>query len=273
MRAACFITIALLAAHVPARAQVLATVGSAKITVEEFKRKYEQVKQQAAHGAPTQEQFLEDLVRFEMGLQEAERAQLANDPLVKERFEQVLYNSLLEKNLGAPVEGIKITEAEMKSFYKINPELHIAHILIDLKQDAKPEQREATRKRALEILDDVRKSKRPFEDLVKLYSDDIATKEMGGDIGFQSRVTLLPAIYDAAVKMRAGEVKGLLETRFGFHIIKLIEKRDYEMADKRQIRAALFDSRRAELFNKYFDKLKKSYRVDINKDAMQALKR
>ncbi len=266
-----FILIALAMVSAQSHAQVLATVGNNKITVEEFNKKFEDVKRQSVN-PPTQEQFLEDLIRYEVGVQEAEKMKLAQNPLVKERFKQVLYNSLLEDKLGKPVEGIKIAEAEMKDFYKKNPELRLAHILIDLKQNAKPEERESTRKRALEILDDVKKSKRAFEELVKLYSDDIPTKELGGDIGFQSRVTLLPSIYDVAVNMKQGEVRGLLETRFGFHIVKLLDRRSYDLADKRQIRAALFDAKRAKLFNDYFEKTKKNYKIDINREALKSAK-
>lgn len=256
---------------VNASAQVLATVGNSKITLDEFNRKFEEVKKQAMN-APTAEQFLEDLVRYEVGVQEAEKQKLANEPAVKERIKQVYYNSLLEKQLGKKVEDIKISDGEMKDFYKKNPELRIAHILIDMKANATAEERETTRKRALEIYDDVKKSKRAFEELVKLYSDDIPTKEMGGDIGFQSRVTLLPAIYDVAVNMKEGEIRGLLETRFGFHIIKLVDRRGYDMADKRQIRAALFDVKRAKLFDDYFDRAKKGYKIDINKEALKSVK-
>lgn len=255
-----------------ANAQTLATVGNTKITLEEFNRKFEEVKKQSMN-APTPEQFLEDLVRFEVGVQEAEKQKIQNDAPVKERIKQVYYNSLLEKQIGKRVEEIKISDGEMKEFYKKNPELRIAHILIDLKVNATPEEREITRKRALEIYDDVKKSKRNFEELVKLYSDDIPTKEMGGDIGFQSRVTLLPAIYDVAVNMKEGEIKGLLETRFGFHIIKLVDRRSYDMADKRQIRAALFDVKRAKIFDDYFDRAKKGYKIEINREALKSVKK
>lgn len=259
-----------LAGTVHASAEVIATVGSAKITKEDFTRRLEDLRRQAVN-PPGPESFLEDVVRFEMGVQEAEKEKLQNDPVVKERIKQVLYNSLLEKQIGKKVEGIEINEKEMKAFYKKNPELRLAHILIDLKSNATADERAATRKRAGEILEEVKKSKRPFEELVKLYSDDATTKEMGGDIGFQSRVTLMPAIYDAAMGMKAGEIKGLIETRYGFHILKLIDRRSYEMADKRQIRAAVFDEKRAELFNEYFARLKKSYRVEVNQDAVKSL--
>ncbi len=253
-------------------AQVLATVGGKKITVEELNQKLEEVRKQALN-PPTPEQFLEDLVRYKIGIQEAEKMKLQADPLVKERFDQVLYNSLLEKQLGTKVEQIKITEQEMKDFYKKNPELRLASIMIDIKTNATTEERELAQKRALEIFEDVRKSKRPFDELVKLYSDDVATKEIGGDIGYQSRVTLLPMIYDAATGMKVGEVKGLLETKTGFHIIKLLDRRAYDLADKRQIRAALFDDKRAKLFNEYFEKLKKQYPIEINKEALKSVKR
>ena len=253
-----------------AQSDTLATVGNAKITTTEFKQKLESVRKEAMN-PPTTEQFLEDLVRFEIGVQEAEKLKLQNDPLVKERFRQVLYNALLEKQIGGKVADIKITEKDLRAFYAKNPELRLAHILIEIKNEAKPEEREATRKRANEILDEIRKSKRPFEEFVKLYSDDIATKETGGDIGFQSRVTLAPVIYDAALPMKANEIKGLIETKFGFHIVKLLERRGYDMADKHQIRSALFDQKRADLFDEYFNKAKKNYKVEINKSALKGI--
>lgn len=248
----------------------VASVNGNKISFEDFKKRFESAKQ--AVNPPTADQFLEDLVRFEVGVQEAEKQKLISDPVVKERFKQVLYNALLEKQLSAKVEGINIVERDMKDFYKRNPELRLAHILIDVRANAKPEEREIVKKRALEILDEVKKSKRPFEELVKLYSDDQATKEYGGDIGFQSRVTLLPYIYDAALKMSEGEVKGLIETKFGFHIVKLLDRRSYELADKQQIRAALFEEKRGKLFNDYFDKLKRSYKIETNREALRSLK-
>jgi parvulin-like peptidyl-prolyl isomerase len=255
-----------------ARAEVLATAGNAKITTEEFNRKLDEVRKQAMN-PPAPDAFLEDLVRFELGVQEAEKAKLQNDPLVKERMKQVLYNAILEKQIGKRVEDIKITESEMKEYYKKNPEVRLAHILIEIKDGAKPEERETVHKRALEIFDDVKKSKRPFEELVRLYTDDLPTKEMGGDIGFQSRVTLAPVLYDATAGMKIGDVKGLIDTHFGYHIIKLLDRRTFDLADKRQIRAALFDDKRAKIFNDYFEKLKKQYNVEINREALKSLKK
>jgi peptidyl-prolyl cis-trans isomerase C/peptidyl-prolyl cis-trans isomerase D len=250
---------------------VIATVGNRKITTEEFHRKYEEFRKQAI-ATPTPEQFLEELIRFEVGVQEAERLKLQNDPIVRERFQQVLYNSLLEKQIGKRLESIKVNENEMREYYKKNPELHLAHIVIGSKINAKPEEREVARRRATEVWTAVKKSKRPFEDLVRLYTDDTQTKENGGDIGFQSRMTLVPQIYDVAVGMKPGEIKGLIESPFGFHIIKMIERRGYDLADKRQLNAALMEEKRTRIFNDYFGKLKKQYKIEVAPGVLKSAK-
>src|SRR6185437_14732422 len=103
-------------------------------------------------------------------------------------------------------------------------------------------------------------------------TDDLPTKELGWDIGFQSRVTLSPTLYDTGLKMKIGEVRGLVETPYGYHIVKLLDKRSFDLADKRQIRAALFDEKRAKIFNDYFEKLKKHYKVEVNHEALKAVK-
>ena len=259
------------------RAETLATItgsggssANVKISAEELSRRLDDVRKQA-NNPPTPEAFLDDMVRFKMGLLEAERQKLDADPVVKDRIEQVLYNTLLERALGPQVEAIKISDGEMRTFYKKNPEVRLSHILIDVRENAPPEAREAARKRALEILADVRKSKRPFEELVKLYSDDAATKEAGGDIGYQSRVTLANNVFEAATTMRVGEIKGLIESRAGYHILKLVDRHTYDLADKRQVRAAVFDDKRAKLFADYFAKLKKQYKVEIDKGALKRL--
>jgi peptidyl-prolyl cis-trans isomerase C/peptidyl-prolyl cis-trans isomerase D len=253
-------------------AQTLATVGSVQITVEEFNRRLGELRGKVV-ALPTNQEFLEDLIRYKLGLQEAERLKLAQDPVVRERFDQVVYNSLLDREIGPKLEKVAVRESEMKAYYVANPELHLAHVLIDVREDAPAEEREAARKLAREKLAEIRRHPRPFEEFVKLYSDDPSTKDNGGDLGYQTRATLLPDIYDLAVKMKVGDITGPVETKDGFHILKLIDRRAYDLADKRQIRTALIDQARVELFNAYFERLKKQkgFRVDLNKEAFRSL--
>lgn len=253
-------------------AQVVATVGNEKITEKEFKERLEKVRKEAVN-PPTPQQFLEDLVRYKVGVQEARKKDLQKDPYVIDQMEQAMYRLLVENAIGEQVKAIKITEADLRKYYEKNPEVRLSHILIEFKPDSTPEEKQLAQKRAQEILAEVLKSKRPFEELVKLYTDDVLSKTTNGDIGFQSRVNLAPPIYDTALKMKVGEIhKTLLETRYGFHIIKLTGKRTFQEANKSQIRIAVYDEKRGELFNNYFLGLKKKYKIELNKAAIQDLK-
>jgi parvulin-like peptidyl-prolyl isomerase len=245
------------------KAVVLAEVGSKKITLEDFNKKFNDVKAQSLN-PPTKSQFLEDLIRYEMGVQEAEKRHLEKDPVVKDRLEQELYKALVEKDIGERVQKISVSEKEMEAFYKKNPEIRTSHILTEFKPGATAEQKAEAKKRALENYAIVKKSKRPFEELVKLYSDDPLSKQNGGDVGWQSRVTLVPTYYETILSMKVGEIRGLVETPFGYHIIKVTGRRSFENANKRQLRAAVFDEKRRVVFDEYFAKMKKSYSIKTN---------
>ena len=251
-------------ADAPKQDEVVVSVGTKKITLKEFNQRYNEVLGKTIN-PPTKELFLEDLVRYEVGVQEAEKRHLDSDPQVKEMLRQDIYKGLLEKELGDKVSKIKVTEEEMKAHYQKYPEIRTSHILIEFRSDATDEQKKEARKRAEEIFKEINGSKRNFEDLVGIYTDDVQTKKNGGDVGWQSNVTLVPPYYDAAVALKIGEVKGLITTQYGYHIIKLTGRHGYADANKRQIQAAVFDQKRKVIFDEYFTKLKKSYSIKENK--------
>lgn len=252
----------------PSQAQVIATVGSKKITVKEFNRRYQDVVEQTIN-PPNKKDFLEDLIRYEIGLQEARKTNLQNDPAVRERMNQELYKALVENALAEKVERIKVSDREMQSYYKKNPEIRTRHILTEFKPDATPEQIAAARKRATKIRKEVVSSKRPFKDLVKIYSDDPISKRNGGDVGWQTRLTLVPNYYDSALQLGKNKISGLVKTQFGFHIIQLTGVRPFKEANRKNIRIAVFDIKRKKLFDDYFRSLKKKYRISVNRKNLK----
>lgn len=270
LRIICFIYIFSFSIHL--QAQTLATVGSKKITVQQFNKKYAQVKKQTIN-PPAPSVFLEDLIRFEVGIMEANRKGLKKNPIVQEKFRQELYKALVETSIGKTVQKIKVNESEMRNFYKRNPDIRTRHILIEYGKNANSKQIEATRKRALEIYAEVKNSKRPFSELVKLYSDDALSKRSGGDIGWQSKTSLVPTYYNAAIKLKKNQIyKGLVRTPYGFHIVQLVGTRNYADANKRQVRTAVFDVKRSVIFNNLFKKIKAKYKIKINKNLLKRIR-
>lgn len=242
--------------------EVVATVGNRRITLEEFNRRYNEVR--TAENPPTKKQFIEELVRFEIGLAEAQKKQIEKDPIYIERTKSELYKTYLEKELGAAAQKISISEKEMRDYYRRNPQIRFSSIVIEVPPGANNTQKAEAKKRAQEIWNEVKKSKRPFHELVKLYSDDLITKPLGGDAGYHGPQTLQPGFYEMLRNMKINELRGPVQTTFGFHIVKVTGRRSYENADRDQIRMGVHNEKRLRLFNSHFDKLKKSYPVSIN---------
>lgn len=245
------------------KSRAIASVNKRNITFDTFQQEYTKIVNETIN-PPNRNQFLDDLIQFEIGVQEAEKRRIAANSKVQEEIRKLLYRWLVEKDLGPKVQGIKVSDNEMRRHYRNNPEIRTSHILIELNQDATKQQRSAARRRAMQIYADVKKSKRPFEELVKLYTDDVFTKDTGGDLGWQSRNMMIPTYYNAVIKLRSGQIAPLVETQYGFHIIKLTGRHNYNQARKEYIRLAIFERKRAKLFDDYFTALKKRYKITKN---------
>lgn len=252
-------------------AQTAFSVGDKKISVKDFEARYNLVQANSVN-PPTKEQFIQDWIKFEMGLKEAQAQNLQKTPEVQLAIEQVLYNALLEKQVGKKVQSVQVKESEMQAFYKKNPIIRTSHILISVKPDASGAVLADAKKRAQEIYAEAQSGKRSFEDIAKLYSDDLPSKGNGGDIGYQSKVTLVPEYYDAALKLSRGQVSRPIQSRYGLHIIKLTDIQSYANADKSQIRSAVIDQKRNQIFESYFSSIKKKYPVSVNEAALKNIK-
>ncbi len=249
------------------QAQVLAKVGNKEITLKEFEEKYALLKNQVIE-MPDKKKFLDDLIGYEVGLQEAQKRGLDQDPAIRERMRQELYKGFIEKELAPKTIKITANEAEMKSYYSRNPELRASQIMIEVRPDATADQKKEARKRAQEIFETVRKSQRKFEDLVKIYSDDPLSSKLGGDIGWQTRLTLYPSIYNPVSKLNAGQISSLIETPFGFFIVKLTAKKTYNDADRAMLRLAVQEEKKKALFDQFITKLRSKYTIQVNKAAL-----
>ncbi|HEY2946478.1 MAG TPA: peptidylprolyl isomerase [Vicinamibacteria bacterium] len=120
-----------------------------------------------------------------------------------------------------------VSDAEAKAFYDQNPKLFDAgervrasHILLRVPEGAGAEVKKAQRAKAEAVLARVRKGE-DFAALARQVSEDPGSAPRGGDLGAFGKGQMVPAFEQAAFALPAGQVSGLVESPFGFHIIKV----------------------------------------------------
>ncbi|MEO8209197.1 MAG: peptidylprolyl isomerase [bacterium] len=125
--------------------------------------------------------------------------------------------------------GMRVNDKEVRDFYKtykdslpdVSEEFELAHIFLERKvSDA--EKTEAKRIATL-ILDSIKEGV-DFSELAKRNSSDSSSAVAGGDLGYAKKGTFVKEFEETVFNMNPGEVSGIVETEFGYHIIKLNEK-------------------------------------------------
>jgi peptidyl-prolyl cis-trans isomerase C/peptidyl-prolyl cis-trans isomerase D len=253
-----------------AQAQIMAKVGNKTITKKEFDKSYAKALEnsQSLKRLPSREEHLEDLVRFELGLLEAKKTKVASNPNVKRALELTLYKGLLEVNLADKIDKIKVSESEMKSYYRKNPQMRSSHIFVRLPENPNSKQIKEAKARANKIYSTVLTQKKPWEVNVRNLSDDELTKATSGDMGYHDSSTLYPAYYDALKPLKVGQIAKPVRGLYGYHIIKKTGQLSYDRADKNIIKLSVFNEKRFEVLDAYFSSLKRKHRVSYNKDAL-----
>lgn len=112
------------------------------------------------------------------------------------------------------------------------------------------------------IIDELKKGA-DFKDLAKNQSDDEATRENGGDLDFIYKGVFDPSFDEAAGKLKTGETSGKIETRFGFHVIQLIEIKPPDTANFEEMEPAI----QKHLFMEEAKKLVEIYVENLRKEA------
>ena len=145
----------------------------------------------------------------------------------KARFEvpEQVRAEYLVLSLDALLSQVTISDAEVKSWYEghqdryeQSEERRASHILIVANADTDKEKAKA---KAEEVLKEVQKSPAKFAELAKQYSQDPGSAQKGGDLGFFGHGMMVKAFEDIVFKQKEGEISGLVQSDFGYHIIKV----------------------------------------------------
>lgn len=137
---------------------------------------------------------------------------------------------------------VSAPEEELRKFYEQNiarytvaEERRASHILIKAPKDAPAADRQKAKAKADALLEQLRKAPAIFADVAKKNSEDPGSAERGGDLDFFARGAMTKPFEDAAYAMKAGEISNVVESEFGYHIIRLDAVRG---GDKKPFEAA-----------------------------------
>lgn len=244
----------------------LARVGSQVITLEEFDKKYKENMKFFHYKAPTKRNILDEIVKRDLGVQEAKKAGIDKDPEVQERINTVLYHSLLDKKLAGQFEKIQISDKEVEEYYKKNPEIRTSHIFVQVRFDANQAQDKAALEKMKKIkveLDKQLKDGKTFAEVARTYSEGVAAAT-GGDIDYQTKDKLDPTYYETAIKLKTGQMSDIIRTQFGYHIVKLNAVKSFDDVDKGAYKRMIFDEKRTAIYDQYMTDLMKKANVKVN---------
>jgi len=169
---------------------------------------------------------------------------------------------------------VKITEEDLKAAYaqysKLEGEefeVHARHILVTVDAKATPEQVEEARKKAEAIAAEARRPGMNFEALARARSEG-PSKEDGGDLGFFRRGVMVPAFEQAAFSLKVGEVSNPIRTNFGWHVLKVEERRAIGVTSYEEMRSKLELQLRQQKTEKFVDQ----YVQELRKKAVIEVK-
>ncbi len=169
---------------------------------------------------------------------------------------------------------VTVTDADVKKFYDENPkmfehpeEVHARHILIKVPKDAD----EATKKAAHDKAEKARARALKGEDFSKLAQEvsEGPSAKNGGDLGFFTHDQMVKPFADAAFALSPGQISNVVETRFGYHVIKVEDKRPAGKQSldevKDRVKQYLENKKLGDAVNAKLDELRKAAKIE---DAM-----
>lgn len=249
--------------------KVLSRFAGREITDEDLKRIMSSIPQESRRNFSTKEgkkRLLDEIIVRELMFLDAKEKGYDKEDAYLNHVEEAKKEILTQYTVNKLLSTIKIDEEELKSYYDTNkgqfsnpPEVKASHILLKDK----------------DLANDVLKKVQDGMDFVeaaKEYSE-CPSEQTGGDLGFFSRGKMVQEFEDVAFAMEVGQVSDVVQTQFGYHIIKLTDKKDSSEKPfdevKPQIQQMLLRKKQQEKYVSVGQELKKDVEIEIFEDAIE----
>lgn len=149
-------------------------------------------------------------------------------------------------SLDALSQGVTVTEEDLRRYYDENAarysvaeERRASHILVKVDPGASAQQKAEAKKKAEDLLAQVRKAPGSFAELARKHSEDPGSAAQGGDLDFFGRGMMVKPFENAVYAMKPGEISNVIESDFGFHIITLTGVRGGDKKPFEAVRAEI----------------------------------
>lgn len=202
--------------------EVLFSVGEMDIYEDEFIAVYQKNRSVGAQVDPkTPEEYLDLYVNFKLKIAEAYAQKRDTSSQFAREF------SGYRKQLAKPYLTDKESKEglQMEAYQRLQEEVRASHIMFALPADALPEDTLATFNALLKLRKDILDGKVTFESAARTQSADTYSAKSGGDLGYFTAFNMVYPFESAAYSLDEGEISMPVRTQFGYHILKLLDRR------------------------------------------------
>jgi len=246
---------------------VLARIGGRKITLKEFQERIAEIPSYYRGFLATQDgkmELLDGMIGEAVLIEKAKQEELHKKEGVNRRLRIVQDRVLLEAMVQELQKGrIAVSDEEVKGYLEKHEEeflypeqVRVSHILVRTKSEAQ------------KVLDELTQGA-SFEKLAQKHSIDSITALKGGDLGYISRGEMIPVFEEAAFALeKKGDVSRIIETPFGYHLVKLTDRKKADKKTPEEIENEIRMRIQNQKLELLVEKYRKELMVSVNRDLL-----
>ena len=245
---------------------ILASFGEQTITLGEFNQVWEQVPEEYKLQLD-KSMVLDQMISEKLLIQEAKDMGLEEDKdileQIKKMTEQILAQALIEREI---LDKISVNDEEVLDYYEQNKDsftekeqVHLYNILLETEEEAQ------------NVLEQLKAGEDFSEIAIEKSSGPSAAQ--GGDLDYVAKGTIIPEIEEVIFALELEELSEVVKTDFGFHILKITEKKAETVKTLEEVREeivqTLLPEKQKEAFDNLLEELKGKVEIEINEEALR----
>ena len=211
-------------------------------------------------------QFVENMIMNDLLFREGEQLGIENDPEIERQVSDLRKRLVVQRVMRKYQTPPTITDEEVRAYYDANPDLYsttqvaASHILVKDEETAK------------QIYAELQQHPDRFAAIATEKSTDTGSAKKGGELGLFGQGRMVPEFDKVAFSLKVGQISEPVKTRYGYHIIKVTDRKEGERKPfdqvKEQIRTTLRNQRLQAQVDGHFAELKKDADVKIDDAAL-----